>query len=131
MAAQILIVDDEPELLQALSIRLTAAGFVCDTATNGREAFERLEVALPDLIIVDLLMPEVSGYEVCRRLKEEERTASIPVIVLTAVPRQAVQRAEEWLGASVVLHKPFDSDVLLDTVRRVLNTPSPGGASHG
>lgn len=131
MAKRILIVDDEPGLLQALTVRLTAAGFTCDTAANGREAFERMAKQLPDLIIVDLLMPEVSGYAVCRRLKEEEQTVDIPVIVLTAVPERTVASTAEWLGASSVLHKPFDSAILLSTVRSLLKLPSSGDPSHG
>ncbi len=131
MPHRLLLVDDEPELLHALSVRLTAAGFVCETASNGREAFERMAKQLPDLIIVDLLMPEVSGYEVCRRLKEEERTADIPVIVLTAVPERTVASTAEWLDVSSVLHKPFDSAILLSTVRSLLQLPPTEGSSNG
>ena len=125
MPPRILVVDDEPELLRALCVRLTAEGFACETASNGREALERLERELPDLIILDLLMPEVSGYEVCRRLKADQRTAQIPVIVLTAVPERTVKQTTEWLGASSVMHKPFDTTILLSTVRHLLKLPSP------
>ena len=131
MPPRILVVDDEPELLRALCVRLTAEGFACDTAANGREALDRLQADLPDLIILDLLMPEVSGYEVCRRLKVDPRTAQIPVIVLTAVPERTVTQTTEWLGASSMLHKPFDTTLLLSTVRRLLKQPLPGGAHDG
>ena len=131
MPHRLLLVDDEPELLHALSVRLTAAGFVCEIASNGREAFEKIAKRLPDLIIVDLLMPEVSGYEVCRRLKEKERTADIPVIVLTAVPERTVASTAEWLSASSVLHKPFDSAILVSTVRSLLKLPPTEGPAHG
>jgi len=131
MPHRILLVDDEPELLRALLVRLTAAGFACETASNGREAFEHMAKQLPDLIIVDLLMPEVSGYEVCRRLKEDERTAGIPVIVLTAVPERTVASTAEWLGVSSVLHKPFDSSILVSTVRSLLKLPPTEGPSNG
>lgn len=131
MGHRLLLVDDEPELLRALSVRLSAAGFICDTANNGREALEKLEGTLPDLVVVDLLMPEVSGYEVCRQLKENDRTARIPVIVLTAVPERTVGRAAEWLGVERVLYKPFDSKLLVATVQELLRIPSPGGPTHG
>ena len=131
MSPRILVVDDEPELLRALCVRLTAEGFACETANNGREALERLERELPDLIILDLLMPEVSGYEVCRQLQEDQRTAQIPVIVLTAVPERAVRQTTEWIGASSVLHKPFDTTILVSTVRHLLKLPSPGGSRNG
>lgn len=131
MPPRILVVDDEPELLKALCIRLKAEGFACETATNGQEALKRLETDVPDLIILDLLMPEVSGYEVCRRLQDDPRTAQIPVIVLTAVPQRTVKQTMEWLGAASVLHKPFDTAILLSTVRHLLKLPTPGGPHNG
>lgn len=131
MPPRILVVDDEPELLKALCVRLTAEGFACETAANGQEALKRLERDVPDLIILDLLMPEVSGYEVCRRLQDNPRTAQVPIIVLTAVPERTVKQTTEWLGASSVLHKPFDTTILLSTVRHLLKLPSPGGSRNG
>ena len=131
MPSRILLIDDEPELLRALTVRLTAAGFTCVAASNGKEAFEKLAEQRPDLIILDLLMPEMSGYEVCRRLKEDERTSSIPVIVLTAVPGRTVKQTAQWLGVSSVLHKPFDSAELVSTVRDLLKLPLAGGSNHG
>ncbi len=131
MGARILLVDDEPDLVQALSVRLSAAGYVCDAAGNGREALERIAQHRPDLIILDLLMPEVSGYEVCRRLKADPQLAEIPLIVLTAVPEKAVQQNAVWLGAQSILHKPFDSDILLQTVREVLHGPGEGVSAYG
>ena len=131
MPPRILVVDDEPGLLRALCVRLTAEGFLCDSATNGQEALDRLQGALPDLIILDLLMPEINGYEVCRRLQEDPRTAPIPVIVLTAVPQRTVHQTTEWLGVSSVIHRPFDTATLLFTVRRLLKLPLPGGSRDG
>ena len=128
---KILVVDDEPELLQALCVRLTAEGFACEIASNGREALERIEAQLPDLVILDLIMPEISGYEVCRQLQDDPRTAHLPVIVLTAVPQRAIIQTAE-LGAATILHKPFDTAILLATVRHLLKLPSsPGGVSNG
>ena len=119
---RLLLVDDEPELLQALVVRLTAVGFTCETAKNGQVALEKLaQEPLPDLIVLDLLMPEVSGYEVSRRLQEDARWSRIPLLVLTAVPERTLeQTAPLWLGAVAVLHKPFDSSILVATVRRLL-----------
>ena len=131
MPPRILVVDDEPELLKALCVRLTAEGFACETAANGQEALKRLERDVPDLIILDLLMPEVSGYEVCRRLQDNPRTAQVPIIVLTAVPERTVKQTTEWLGVASVLHKPFDTTILLSTVRHLLKLPSPGGSRNG
>ena len=69
MSQHLLIVDDEPNLLRALSVRLGAAGFVCDTAQDGVEALTKLQAYRPNLIIADLVMPNMDGYELCRRLK--------------------------------------------------------------
>ena len=128
---KVLVVDDEPELLQALCVRLTAEGFACETASNGQEALERIKAQRPDLIILDLIMPEVSGYVVCRQLQDDPQTAHLPVIVLTAVPQRAIIQTAE-LGAATILHKPFDTAILLATVRHLLKLPSsPGGVSNG
>jgi DNA-binding response OmpR family regulator len=132
MAHRILLVDDEPGLLRALTVRLTACGFACDTAGSGKETFEKLQAEpLPDLVVVDLLMPQVSGYEVCRRLSEDRRTARIPIVVLTAIPEGAVEQTKAWLGAARVVHKPFESQLLVSTVCEVLKVPVPGGCRNG
>lgn len=122
MPKRLLLVDDEPELLQALKVRLTASGFLCETAQNGQIALDRLaREPLPDLIVLDLLMPEVSGYEVSRRLQASERWSRIPLLVLTAVPERTLEQAAPlWLGAVAVLHKPFDSSILVAKVRQLL-----------
>jgi CheY-like chemotaxis protein len=131
MASRILLVDDEPELLRALCVRLTAAGFVCESAADGKEALAKTQRWHPDLIIADLVMPHMDGYEMCRQLKSDEQTAAIPVVVLTAVPEHALgQRAKE-LGAVRIMHKPFDSVELVSTVRDVIGHIKPGGPRHG
>jgi len=126
----LLIVENEPELLRAVRIRLTAAGFTCEAARNGREALEMVERVHPDLIIVDLLMPEIDGYELCRRLRSEPRTTSIPIIVLSAVPQHAIDRRKDPLEAARVLHKPFDSQELVNAVRELVG-PLTSGGRHG
>ena len=123
MSQQVLIVDDEPDLLRALSVRLSAAGFVCQTAQDGVDALTKLQTYRPDLIIVDLVMPNMDGFELCQRLKEDAVTASIPVLVLTAVPPYALGPRLSGLGAVRVLHKPFDSIELVAAVRGALTTP--------
>jgi DNA-binding response OmpR family regulator len=130
-ARRILLVDDEPDLLHALQVRLRAAGYDCDTATNGKEALEKLAAARPDLLVLDLLMPEMNGYEVCHRLRQDPRLAGLPVLVLTAVPSHTVQRSRERLAGARVLHKPFDTDTLLAAVQEQLQPHPSKGARHG
>lgn len=123
MSQHLLIVDDEPNLLLALSVRLGAAGFVCETAEDGVEALTKLQAHRPDVLIVDLVMPKMDGYELCRRLKEDTTAAAIPIVVLTAVPPYALGPRISGLGAARILHKPFDSEELIAAVRSVLTTP--------
>lgn len=120
MPSKILIVDDEPELRTALRVRLAASGFVCETAGNGREALTLLERWTPDLIVADLLMPEMDGYTFCREIRARQRLAGVPIVVLSAVPRHAIERKEE-LQADCIMHKPFDSGALLTTIRELLS----------
>ncbi len=131
MPAKVLLIEDEPELLKALQVRFTACRFACETAANGQEALTVLKRFRPDVIIADLLMPEMDGYEFCRQIKADGRTASIPVIVLTAVPEDALAHRVDELNAACVLHKPFDSGVLLAVVEKLINPTASGGAPHG
>ena len=81
MSGRILVVDDEPDLRYALVVRLKAAGFVCDTAENGQDAVTKALQQPPDLIIADLLMPQMNGYDMWKQLKADPRTASVPVMI--------------------------------------------------
>jgi len=131
MPGKVLIVEDEPELLRALRVRFTACRFACETAANGKEGLAVLQRFQPDVIVADLLMPEMDGYEFCQQLKAEGRTAAIPVIVLTAIPQDALDRRADELKAERVLRKPFDSDVLLAMVEELIHPTASGGAPHG
>ena len=131
MPPRLLVVEDEPELLRALRVRLTAAGFACETAVNGQAGLAKLERWQPDLIIADLVMPEMDGYEMVRRVQLNDRTAAIPVIVLTAVPEHALDRRLTQLNVARIFHKPFDSEQLVVAVRELLALPTPGGPHHG
>ena len=122
MPGRILLLDDEPELLQALVVRLTASGFTCETASNGKEGLAKIQHRAPDLIITDLVMPELDGAGVIQEIRAHERTATIPVIVLTAVPQQALGAWMAHLGTTRVMHKPFDSQALVSMVREVMDT---------
>lgn len=132
MSGNILIVEDEPEIMQALRVRLTAGGFRCETASNGKEALQKVEAQRPDLIIADLVMPVMDGYEMVERLKGDARTAAIPVVVLTALPDRSPRTAKE-LKAERVMRKPFDSAALLRAVQELLpgSETASGGTGHG
>src|SRR5512139_725355 len=116
MGNRILVVDDTPANLQALAGILKEKGYQISVATNGRQALDVLAHIRPDLILLDVMMPEMDGFETCRRLKEDEQLRNIPVIFLTAKSEVAdiVQGFE--LGAVDYVAKPFNAHELLARV---------------
>ena len=118
----VLVVDDDPDILEALSEILEAEGFEIKRARNGKEALERLQPEAPDLILLDLMMPVMDGWEFAQRMRQREPPiARIPLIVLSA-DRNVGSKATE-IGAVGHLAKPFELNDLLEMVRRSL-TPS-------
>ena len=123
MAQHILLVEDEADLRLGLSVRLSASGFSCETACNGKEGLDQAVHRRPDLIIADLLMPVMDGFEMMRRLKVNPQTSSIPLLIITALPeRSRAPRADELRGVAI-LQKPFEAQALLVAVRALLATP--------
>lgn len=121
MASKVLIVEDEPELRMALRVRLSASGFECETAENGRQALSVIGRWRPDVVVADLLMPVMDGYALCRHIRENKQLAGLPVLVLSAVPRHAISR-QPPLQADRILHKPFDSAELLSAINELLGS---------
>ncbi len=121
----VLVVDDDPDILEALSEILEAEGFDIRRARNGKEALERLEPEPPQLILLDLMMPVMDGWEFSQRMREIPHAAKIPVIVLSA-DRNVGSKARD-IGAVGHLAKPFELNDLLEMVRGSL--AGPGSAS--
>ena len=119
-ARKILVVDDEEQLALALRIRLQSRGYEVTTAGDGRQALELIERHQPDLVILDVLMPVMDGFEVYHLLKENPKTKDIPVIIVTAKG----ERKDRQLGLSSpsynYIAKPFEVEDLLAKVREVL-----------
>ena len=120
---RILICDDDPLLVDLLDYRLTSRGYDVVIARDGGEAMERLQESVPDAIVLDAMMPVADGYEVLRRIREDEALAAIPIIMLTArkQERDIVQALE--LGASDYIVKPFIPEELVARLGRLLGTP--------
>ncbi len=114
----VLVVDDDPDILEALSEILEAEGFEIRRARNGKEALERLEPDPPQLILLDLMMPVMDGWEFAQRMRQKPNVANIPLIVLSA-DRNVGSKATD-IGAVGHLAKPFELNDLLDMVRRSL-----------
>jgi PleD family two-component response regulator len=117
---KILVCDDEPHILQILRFTLEKAGYQVATAGNGREALKRVEELHPDLVILDIMMPELSGLDVCRKMREDYRLSQIPVIMLTAKSDLSERVKGLEGGANDYLVKPYSNEELLLRVRNVL-----------
>jgi len=118
---RILIVDDERDLVSTLAYNLERDGFITSTAETGKAALERAgEGSVPDLIILDLMLPDISGFEVCRRLRQSDRTRAVPVIMLTAKGEEIDRVVGFEVGADDYVTKPFSVRELLLRVKAVL-----------
>jgi len=123
-SAKLLLIDDEQVITERLQPYLTRAGYDVRVAANGLEALELVETYAPDLIILDVLMPEMDGREVLRRLRMEEDWT--PVIMLTQVGESAERTMALLEGADDYINKPFDSNELAARIKAVLRRAQPG-----
>ena len=120
MTKTILAIDDEPRVRALLDVVLEEAGFAVDEAGDGVEALERIRTRPPDLCVLDVMMPEMDGWEVLRRLREDLATADLPVVMLTAKgdPRARLRGWE--LGCDAYIPKPFEPPEIVDEIMAVL-----------
>lgn len=118
---KILIVEDEESLLKLESILLTSKGYeVCGVA-NGRAALEAVVEEKPDLVLLDIMLPEIDGFEVCQQIKADPATSHIPVVMLTAKKSREDMARGEKVGADWYITKPFKSAMVIETIQRFLN----------
>jgi PleD family two-component response regulator len=118
--ARILVVDDEPHIAQILKFTLEKAGYQVFTAENGQAALEKIEELQPDLVILDVMMPVMDGYEVCRKMREDFKMNQIPIIMLSAKGELPERVKGLEGGANDYLIKPYSNDELILRVRNVL-----------
>jgi len=118
---KVLIVDDEEDFLSMLDKRLTAEGYSVITANNGADAIGLALLEQPDIIILDVLMPEMEGEEVAAKLKEYSQTKNIPVIYLTALfPKAEEEKYRLKTNGNIIFTKPLDADKLLEQIKKLL-----------
>ena len=117
---RVLLVDDEPDLVQMVSVRLTAAGYEVAKAYDGQEALQKVKETHPDLIILDLMLPKLDGYKVCRLLKFDDRTRAIPIMIFTARAQVEDVTLATECGADAYLTKPFEAKMLLGKMQELL-----------
>jgi DNA-binding response OmpR family regulator len=122
--ARILVVEDDPVILRLLEVNLGLEGFEVETAARGEEALEMAKKAPPALILLDVMMPGLSGWEVARKLKDESSTAEVPVILLSARAQEEDRRRGQELGVEAYVTKPFDPSELAEMIRRMVRRPA-------
>lgn len=126
MKSKILVVDDEPDAVEMLEFNLKSAGYDVVTAADGEEALEKARSVLPNLIVLDLMLPEVDGMEVCKILRRDQRTSGIPIIMLTAKAAEIDRVLGLELGADDYVTKPFSIRELVLRVKRLLRAETAG-----
>jgi len=122
MRKKVLVVEDDGDLTQLLCFNLRKAGFAVGTATDGVEALKKARSVVPDLILLDLLLPELDGFAVCEILRRDRQTASVPIIMVTALSSQLARFAGLDTGANDYITKPFSPKYLVSRVEAVLNS---------
>lgn len=117
---KILIVEDETALSEIIKIRLEKNGYEVISAFDGAQALEMARQQNPSLIILDLMLPKIDGYKVCRMLKFDEKYKKIPIILFTARVQESDKKLGEQVGADAYITKPFDPETLLSKIKELL-----------
>lgn len=120
MAKKILLIDDELDIVKLVESRLKINGYEVVVALDGQEALEKAREEKPDLILLDLMLPKLSGYKVCRMLKFDEKYKHIPIIMFTARVQENDEKLGFEVGADAYITKPFKPEVLLEKVKELL-----------
>jgi CheY-like chemotaxis protein len=119
MQARVLVADDDPIILRLLEVNLGLEDFVVETASRGEDAIRQAQELRPDVIILDVMMPGMSGYDVAEQLRQDPDTAGIPVVFLSARAQEEDRKRGHALGVAAYVTKPFDPGELVDIVRRL------------
>jgi len=117
---KILVVDDSQDMRIILSMRLKINGYDVIIAEDGQEGLDRARMDAPDLIILDLMLPKIDGYAVCRMLKFDDKYKNMPVIILSALDQQEDREKAVGSGADAYFIKPFDLELLLNKIRSLI-----------
>ena len=125
---KVLIVDDEPDAIELISFNLQNAGFQVVTAEDGAVALRKARSAAPDLVVLDLMLPEIDGLEVCKLLRRDPATSAIPILMLTAKASEVDRILGLELGADDYVTKPFSPRELVLRIRKLLERSKPATA---
>jgi len=120
MPKKILVVDDEADLVETLKFRLEAAGYAVVAAYDGQEGLAMAKKEKPNLILLDVMMPKLDGFQVCRLLKFDSNLKNIPIIMLTARGQDQDKLTGKGVGADIYITKPFDAPKLMAEIKKFL-----------
>ena len=120
MKKNILLIEDEDNLVELLKVNFMAGGFRVSSASDGAAGLKKTVEELPDAVILDVRLPTMNGWKVCRRLKENPKTGSIPVVILTAASQKSDAEEAKASGCDLYLTKPFDPIELVKNIKRIL-----------
>jgi two-component system phosphate regulon response regulator PhoB len=126
----VLVVDDEPDLLELIEVNLKAAGYEVLAASNGKDGLKLARQTMPALIVLDVMLPELSGLEVCKLLRQDPATGAIPILMLTARATEIDRVLGLELGADDYVTKPFSTRELVLRVKNLLRRKVPGEAAE-
>ncbi len=129
MAITILAVDDEPDITELARFHLGRAGYEIRTAASGRAALELISRRRPDLVVLDLMLPDIDGFGLCEILRRDPTLATIPIIILSAWATREARTLGQDFGVLAYLTKPFDPRELVTLVNRLLQPAPPGGTA--
>lgn len=130
MLPRILLVDDELPILKVVGKRLEIEGFAVSVAMDGQEAVRKAQAERPDVILLDLMMPKMNGFEACTLLKRDPATRHIPIVILSAKTQEEDERRALACGADAYFKKPFNAPALMEGIRKLLG-PLEGSEPSG
>ena len=117
MSKQVLLIEDEPNIIEAISFILSRDGWSVKTHSNGADAVETVRERQPDVLILDVMLPGKSGYDILRELRDDPQSADLPVLMLTARGQTKDREIAERAGCDAFMTKPFSNADMLETVR--------------
>jgi two-component system OmpR family response regulator len=124
LATDILIAEDEPSILEALSFVLQRAGWSVHSVTDGEAVMDAVLATQPRVLVLDVMLPKRSGFDVLKQIRANPQTRNLPVLVLTAKGQQQDRRIAEELGADMFVTKPYSNADVVDAVRSLLDVPT-------
>ena len=117
---RVLVVDDEPDLVRVLEFGLKASGYTVEVASDGQEGLKKAREIKPDVILLDLMLPKLDGYKICRLLKFDDRYKHIPIIILSARTQEGDQALALEMGANRFISKPYEFSEILGLIETLL-----------